>query len=96
MRIYINPDLPIPPTPSFTLGIHTFVLYICVSISALQMNLNRILKNIPWARMKHFHWRESVFNSATEEKDTKIAKKKKKVPSSQTPLPGPQGPRQET
>ena len=46
VRIYGNPNLPIPPTPSFPLGIHTFVLYICVSVSALQMNLNRILKNI--------------------------------------------------
>ena len=92
VRIYINPDLPIPPTPSFPLGIHTFVLYICVSISALQMNLNRILKNIPWARMKHFHWRESVFNSATGEEDTKIAKKKKssQFPNSPSRAPGSQ------
>ena len=93
MGIYVNPNLPTPPTLSFPLGIHTSVLYICVSISALQMNLNRILKNIPWAIMKHFDWREWVFNSATGEKDTKIAKKKKKFPIPKLPF---QGPRQET
>ena len=35
--IYVNPSLPIHPTPRFPLGIHTFILCICVSISALQI-----------------------------------------------------------
>ena len=40
--IHVNPNLPIHPTtttttpPLSTLGVHTFVLYICVSISAFQ------------------------------------------------------------
>ena len=40
--IHVNPNLPIHPTtttlplPLSPLGVHTFVLYICVSISALQ------------------------------------------------------------
>ena len=35
--VYVNPNLPIHPTPpSPPLGVHTFVLCICVSISALQ------------------------------------------------------------
>ena len=40
--IRVNPNLPIHPTiapatlPLSPLGVHTFVLYICVSISALQ------------------------------------------------------------
>ena len=34
--ICVNPNLPISPTqPPFSLDIHVFVLYICVSISAL-------------------------------------------------------------
>ena len=36
--IYVNPNLPIHPTPPPPLGIHKFVLYICVSISALQIS----------------------------------------------------------
>ena len=35
---YVNPNLPIHPTPASPLGIHTFVLYVCVSISALQIS----------------------------------------------------------
>ena len=35
--VYINPNLPIHPTPPSQLGNHKFVLYICVSISALQI-----------------------------------------------------------
>ena len=34
--IYVNSNLPIYSTLSFPLGIHKFVLYVCVSISALQ------------------------------------------------------------
>ena len=40
--IHVNPNLPIHPTTTHPpprlspLGVHTFVLYICVSISALQ------------------------------------------------------------
>ena len=33
--IYINPNLPIHPTPLSSLGVHSFVLYVCVSISSL-------------------------------------------------------------
>ena len=35
--ICVNPNLPIHPTFTSPLGIHTFVLYICVSISSLQI-----------------------------------------------------------
>jgi len=35
--IYVNPNLPIHSPYTFPLGIHTFVLYLCVSISALQI-----------------------------------------------------------
>ena len=31
----VNPNLPVHPTPTSSLGVHTFVLYACVSISAL-------------------------------------------------------------
>ena len=34
---YVSPNLPIRLIPSSPRGIHTFVLYICVSISALQI-----------------------------------------------------------
>ena len=33
--IYVNPNLPAPPSPAFLLDIHMFVLYVCVSISTL-------------------------------------------------------------
>ena len=38
MSIPISQFIPPPnsPPPAFPLGVHTFVLYICVSISALQ------------------------------------------------------------
>ena len=36
--ICVNPNLPNLQTPQFLLGRHTFVLYICVSISALQIH----------------------------------------------------------
>ena len=32
----IIPPRPSPPTPTYPLGVHTFILYICVSTSALQ------------------------------------------------------------
>ena len=35
--IWVNPNIRIPPTPPFPLGIHTFVLCVCVSISAFQI-----------------------------------------------------------
>ena len=36
--IYVNPNLPIHPTPSLSpLGVHTFVLYVCVSIFVLRI-----------------------------------------------------------
>ena len=38
--IYVSPNLPIHPTSPFPLGIHTFVLFVCVSISALQIRLS--------------------------------------------------------
>ena len=37
INICVNPNLPILPTLLFPLGIHIFVLYICVSISASQI-----------------------------------------------------------
>ena len=38
VNTYTNPKLRIHPTPPFLLGISKFVLYICVSISALQVS----------------------------------------------------------
>ena len=35
--MYVNPNFPIHPIPPFLFGVHKFVLYICVSISVLQM-----------------------------------------------------------
>ena len=48
---HLNPSLPVHHTPPFSLGIHIFVPYVCVSISALQVrssilsfkNINQIL-----------------------------------------------------
>ena len=34
--IYVNPNLPVHPTPTSPLGVHMFDLYICDSVSALQ------------------------------------------------------------
>ena len=45
--IYVNPSLPIYCTPPSPLGIHTFVLYVCVSISALQISLSVPFFQIP-------------------------------------------------
>ena len=46
--IYVNPNLPIYPTPLSRLGIHTFVLYFCVSISALQTG-----SSVPFFQVPH-------------------------------------------
>ena len=35
--MYVNPNLLIAPTPPFPCDIHTFVPYVCVSTSALQI-----------------------------------------------------------
>ena len=35
--IYVDPNLSILPTPPFPLVIHKFILYVCISFSALQM-----------------------------------------------------------
>ena len=35
--IHVNPNLPIHPAPFSPLSVHMFVLYVCVSISALQI-----------------------------------------------------------
>ena len=35
--MYVNPSLPVHPASPFPLGIHKFILYLCVSISALQI-----------------------------------------------------------
>ena len=35
--MYVDPNLSVLPTPSFPLVIHKFILYICISLSALQM-----------------------------------------------------------
>ena len=35
--IYVSPNLPVPPTPPSTLGVHMFVLYVCVCVSALHI-----------------------------------------------------------
>ena len=50
--IYVNPNLPIHPTTMTTsrfppLGVHTFVLYICVSISALHTGSSVSFFQIP-------------------------------------------------
>ena len=49
--VCVNPNLPTPPTPPapcFSLGIHTFVFYVCVSISALQTR-----SSIPFFQIPH-------------------------------------------
>ena len=49
--IHVNPNLPIQhttPTPLSLLGVHTFVLYICVSISALQTS-----SSVPFFQITH-------------------------------------------
>ena len=44
--IYVNPNLPIHPTPASSLGIHTSVILVCVSIFALQMSsFHAFIKN---------------------------------------------------
>ena len=37
ISIHVNPTLSIHPSSSSPLGVHTFVLFVCVSVSALQM-----------------------------------------------------------
>ena len=44
---YVNPSLPVLPTPR-PLGVHIFVFYVCVSISALQ-----IRSSIPFFQIPH-------------------------------------------
>ena len=46
--ICVNPNLPIPPTQPFPLGIHTFVRYVSVSISALQIG-----SSVPFFQIPH-------------------------------------------
>ena len=36
--MYVNPNLPIFLTPLSPLGVHMFILYVCISISALQID----------------------------------------------------------
>ena len=51
--VYVSPNLPIPPTTApFPLGIHTLVLYICVSISALQIRSSMKIKINKWYLIK--------------------------------------------
>ena len=38
--VYVNLNLPLHPAPTSSLGVHTCVLYICVSSSALQISLS--------------------------------------------------------
>ena len=53
--IYVNPNLPIHPSPTSPLGIHTFVLYVCVSISALQASSSVPFFQIPhiWVNIRY-------------------------------------------
>ena len=46
--IYVNPNLPVHPIPLSPLGVHTFVIYICVSISALQTG-----SSVPFFQIPH-------------------------------------------
>ena len=46
--IYVDSNLPIYPTPPFPLGIHKFVLYVCVCFSALQTSLS-----VPFLQISH-------------------------------------------
>ena len=47
--VYVSPNLPIHPTTApFPLGIHALVLYICVSISALQIRSSMKIKKNKW------------------------------------------------
>ena len=45
---YVNPRLPIYPTTIFPHGVHTLVLYVCVSISALQVS-----SSVPFFQIPH-------------------------------------------
>ena len=59
--IHVNPKLPIHPTttthhPLSPLGVHTFVLYICVSISALQTG-----SSVPFFQIPHICIIYSIF-----------------------------------
>ena len=38
LSVHVNPNLPIHSTSSSSLGVHKFVLYICVSNSVLQIS----------------------------------------------------------
>ena len=46
--IYVSPNLPIRPTPPSPVGNHKFVLYICDSISALQIS-----SSVPFYQIPH-------------------------------------------
>ena len=48
--VYVNPNLPIYPSPSppFPLGSHKFVIYVCVSIPALQIG-----SSVPFFQIPH-------------------------------------------
>ena len=65
-RIYVNPSLPIHPTtttpphpPLSPLGVHTFVLYICVSISATFQILRRTTVDLLCPRIVVLHLYEA-------------------------------------
>ena len=45
--IYVNPNLPVHPTSPSLLGVHAFVLYIFVSVSALQIGSSVPVVQIP-------------------------------------------------
>ena len=48
--IYVNSNLPVEPCP-FPVGIHVFVLYIFVSLSAFQ-----IRSSVPFSKIPHMHY----------------------------------------
>ena len=43
--IYVSPNIPIHPTPFSPLDVHPFVLYLCVSISTLQIGSSLTIKH---------------------------------------------------
>ena len=57
--IHVNPNLPIHPPPLSPLGVHTFVLYIWVSLSALQIG-----SSVP-CNLKKLHSNEDVLADPT-------------------------------
>ena len=54
--MYVNPSLLIPPTTPVPLNTHIFVLYVCVSISALQIRSSILFTRWTWVWVNSGSW----------------------------------------